>query len=107
MAENSIVHAPYNFVPFSNKVLIRYASPDELPRHDCLTSELKSGEIHVTMTADTPVFISDGNKEDPHFFRTPNGTYALPGSTVRGMVRENSRPLTERGLTPCHHTAAR
>ena len=93
MAENSIVHAPYNFVPFSNKVLIRYASPDELPRHDCLTPDLKSGEIHVTLTADTPVFISDGNKEDPHFFRTPNGMYALPGSSVRGMVRENMQIL--------------
>ena len=24
----SKVHAPYNFVPFANKVLLRYAGPD-------------------------------------------------------------------------------
>lgn len=92
MAEHSMVHAPYNFVPFS-KVLLRYPSPEELPRHDCLDPALKSGEIHVTMTADTPVFVSDGNKNDPHFFRTPGGAYALPGSTIRGMVRENMQIL--------------
>ena len=92
MAEHSMVHAPYNFVPFS-KVLLRYPSPEELPRHDCLDPALKSGEIHVTMTADTPVFVSDGNKNDPHFFRTPGGAYALPGSTIRGMARENMQIL--------------
>ena len=86
----SKVHAPYNFVPFSEKVLLRYAGPEELPRHDQIDPALKSGEIHVTMTADTPVFVSDG-KED--FFRTPGGQYALPGSTIRGMVRENMQIL--------------
>lgn len=50
----SKVHAPYNFVPFSEKVLLRYAGPEELPRHDQIDPALKSGEIHVTMTADTP-----------------------------------------------------
>ncbi len=82
--------APYNFVPFSNRILTRYASEDELPRHDRIDPELKSGEIHVTMIADTPVFVSDGNK---HFYRTPDNTSAIPGSTVRGLVRENMQIL--------------
>ena len=86
----SKVHAPYNFVPFSEKVLLRYAGPEELPRHDQIDPALKSGEIHVTMTADTPVFVSDGKE---NFFRTPGGQYALPGSTIRGMVRENMQIL--------------
>lgn len=86
----SKVHAPYNFVPFSEKVLLRYAGPEELPRHDQIDPALKSGEIHVTMTADTPVFVSDGRD---NFFRAPNGQYALPGSTIRGMVRENMQIL--------------
>lgn len=93
MAENPIVRAPYNFVPFSNKVLLRYSSAEELPRHDRMDPLLKSGEIHMTMTADTPVFVSNGKKDDPHFFRGPNGKYALPGSTIRGMVRENMQIL--------------
>ena len=62
----SKVRAPYNFVPFANKVLLRYAGPEELPRHDRMDPALKSGEIHVTMTADTPVFVSDGRD---NFFR--------------------------------------
>ena len=86
MAEHSIVRTPYNFVPFSNKVLLRYASTEELPHHDRLDPSLKSGEIHVTMTADTPVFISDGKQGKPHFFRSTNGKYAIPGSSIRGMV---------------------
>lgn len=92
MAEHPIVRAPYNFVPFSSKVLPRYQSEDELPRHDRLDPALKTGEIHVTMTADTPVFVSDGKKPS-EFFRAPNGKYALPGSTIRGMVRENMQIL--------------
>lgn len=102
MAENNTVHAPYNFVPFSNKVLL-YGSMDKLPYHDEIRHDLKSGEIHITLEAQTPVFVSDGHKSKgmdgqefngPHFFRTPNGKYAIPGSTVRGMTRENMQILS-------------
>lgn len=90
MAENSTVRAPYNFVPFSNKVL---EYPGKIPGHDSADPELKTGEIHVTLKAVTPVFVSDGSREDPHFFRGPNGMFALPGSTIRGMVRQNMQIL--------------
>lgn len=96
MAENSRVHAPYNFVPFSSKVLIPYESVGDLPRHDELRTDLKSGEIHVTLQAKTPVFVSDGDpkkQNDSHFFRGANGKHMIPGSTVRGMVRENMQIL--------------
>ena len=98
MPENNRVHTPYNFVPFSNKILIAYPSPEELPAHDAVLPELKSGEIHVALQAETPVFVSDGNKnaserQGLHFFRLPNGELAIPGSTVRGMVRENMQIL--------------
>ena len=102
MSREKGVRAPYNFVPFhaknSNiagaakveKVLVRYQDIEELPRHDVIDPELKTGEIHVTMRAETPVFVSDGNE---HFFRGPNGRFMLPGSTVRGMARENMQIL--------------
>ena len=90
----STVHAPYNFVPFSaKKPFIRYESVSELPRHDALRSDLKSGEIHITLCAETPVFVSDGARNDPHFFRGPDGRFMIPGSTVRGMLRENMQIL--------------
>lgn len=90
--EGSKARAPYNFVPFSDKLLIRYESLEELPRHDRIDPALKSGEIQVELKAETPVFVSDG-QQDPHFFRGPDGTYQIPGSTVRGLVRENMQIL--------------
>ena len=93
MPENRGVHAPYNFVPFSGKILFPYASVEELPGHDEIREDLKSGEIQVTMRAETPVFVSDGNKDDPHFFKGADGRFKIPGSTVRGMIRENMQIL--------------
>ncbi|OUQ24008.1 hypothetical protein B5E80_08270 [Flavonifractor sp. An135] len=90
--EGNKARAPYNFVPFSEKLLIRYETPGELPRHDRIDPALHSGEIQVELKAETPVFVSDG-QPDPHFFRGPDGTYQIPGSTVRGLVRENMQIL--------------
>lgn len=84
------VRAPYNFVPFSGKIL---EYKEAVPDHDAVAPDLKTGEIHVTLTADTPVFVSDGNKKEPHFFKGPDGRYMLPGSTIRGMVRQNMQIL--------------
>ncbi len=87
------IHAPYNFVPFSNSILFPYGTADDLPSHGEWDATKKTGEIEIQMKAETPVFVSDGAK-DPHFFRTPAGKLALPGSTIRGMVRENMQILS-------------
>ena len=87
------VYAPYNFVPFSEKYQTPYKKESDLPRHDRFDPQKKTGEIHVTLTADTPVFVSDGNREDPHFFRGANGEFMIPGSTIRGLIRENMQIL--------------
>lgn len=84
--------APYNFVPFSDKVIVRYEEVKNLPDHDMIDPNLKSGEIHITMRAETPIFVSDGTKE-AHFFRGANGKQMIPGSSVRGMVRNNMHIL--------------
>lgn len=93
-------HAPYNFVPLpENKILTALEKGESLPGHDRMDPERKTGEIQITLTACTPVFVSDGNKKEPHFFRTPSGSHAIPGSTVRGMARENMQILS---LSPLH-----
>ena len=61
MPNDTIVRAPYNFVPFSHKIL---SYEDEIPAHDAVDPSLKTGEIHITMTAKTPVFVSNGGKDD-------------------------------------------
>ena len=90
MMEKRSVYAPYNFVPFSSEVQLPYETVGELPRHDRLDPERKTGEIRIAMTAETPVFLSDGKE---HFFRGANGAFMIPGSSVRGMVRENMQIL--------------
>ena len=87
------VYAPYNFVPFSEKYQTPYKKESDLPRHDRFDPQKKTGEIHVTLTAETPVFVSDGNREDPHFFRGANGELMIPGSAIRGLIRENMQIL--------------
>lgn len=90
MPNDTIVRAPYNFVPFATKIL---EYKDKIPAHNAVDPALKTGEIHVTLTAETPVFVSDGNRDDPHFFRGPDGAIQIPGSTIRGMVRQNMQIL--------------
>lgn len=87
------VHAPYNFVPFMEREpYMRYTDIGELPAHDELHADLLTGEIHLTLTAETRIFVSDGQK-DADFFRGANGNYMVPGSTIRGMARENMQIL--------------
>lgn len=92
--KNGIAHAPYNFVPFSNKIVVRYQNPGELPPHDVWDPQLKSGEIHVKLEAQTPVLISNGQeKNQAHFFKGADGSYQIPGSTVRGLLRQTMQIL--------------
>ena len=90
--------APYNFVPFSNKVMLNNESGEMHERsHDLYTEERHSGEIICTVTAETPVFISNGNKEESgtrDFYKNTSGQYAIPGSSFRGLVRSNMRVLS-------------
>lgn len=90
--------APYNFVPFSNKVMLNEESENVQERgHDCYIEGRHSGEIICTVTAETPIFISNGNKEESgtrDFYKNTSGQYAIPGSSFRGLVRSNMRVLS-------------
>lgn len=91
--------APYNFVNFPKKAAIKYSSPEELPAHNDFRgrdkSKLLSGYIEYTLEAKTPIIVSKGT-EDKHanFFVNTSGKYAIPGNTIRGMVRTNSQILS-------------
>lgn len=82
--------APYNFIPFPNKPLVRYESAAEIPGHDSTDPELLSGEIQVTVEAETPILVSDGITE---FVRNPDGKVVIPGSTMKGLTRANMQIL--------------
>lgn len=94
-SEVPYVGAPYNFVSISDKVYEK----EEVP-HDVWQPELKSGKIEYTIEALTPVFISEGKKAEgdekqaEEFYRNCYGQYAIPGSSVRGLVRSNVQILS-------------
>ena len=61
------VRAPYNFVPFTDRQpFMRYTDVSKLPAHDELCADLLTGEIHLTLTAETSVFVF-GRTENAEF----------------------------------------
>lgn len=94
---SSYVGAPYNFVSLGEKV-VSY-DKKELPAHNSFKvskanrkeEELFSGEIRYTVTAQTDIFVGGSNGKE--FYRSIDGSYALPGSSVRGLVRGNMQIL--------------
>ena len=90
------INAPYNFVPLSDKVVTpEWAAQvsQDLPFRDGI-----SGELALTITAQTNILVggrkdeADDKAKTPgsvHFFQMENGSgkYAIPGSSLRGMIR--------------------
>ncbi|WXR61426.1 TIGR03986 family CRISPR-associated RAMP protein [Peptostreptococcaceae bacterium AGR-M142] len=110
--------SPYNFIPFPKNYIYRYNSLDDIPNHNNRlglnnnedtnnqankkfksidktekNEELLSGVIDYSIRCHTPLFISDGNEDNPNFF-TINDEYVIPGSTLRGKIRTNTEILS-------------
>ncbi|MCI0501435.1 MAG: RAMP superfamily CRISPR-associated protein, partial [Epsilonproteobacteria bacterium] len=88
-----MITAPYNFVPLNKEVF--YPSWSEDVSHDVPFEDGESGEIDITITAKSPIFIRNhsDDKEKPsvefcHFIYE-NGAkeFYIPGSSFKGMVR--------------------
>ncbi len=86
------ISAPYNFVPLSEAIVI----PEwgKQVSHDHPFQDGYSGEIHYTLTAETPLLVGskqeNATKEAPGKvspFKLPDGRYAIPGSSLKGMLR--------------------
>lgn len=78
--------SPYNFVPLNSKVYI----PDwyGLVSQDIPFEDGEDGYIELTWHNDSPLFIRDKDKDDPeHAPMNINGRYFIPGSSIKGMLR--------------------
>ncbi len=95
----SSIKAPYNFVPFNEKIV----SPDwaNAISHDLPFQDGLSGEIEITLTAESPVFVKNGlGQQEANFYKNDSGhqikdytfnkwkdKYFIPGTSIKGMVR--------------------
>lgn len=86
--QTKYVGAPYNFVPFYDKV---FQYPEhKLTKHNSVEEKLITGELTYKITAETPIMVDDGTGK---FFTDAKGRYAIPGSTMRGLIRNNVQVL--------------
>lgn len=99
------IPSPYNFVPLSKHVFF----PDWSGQvsMDVPFSDGISGTLEIKVTARSPIYIrnggahpedSDGKRNSPaytDFFRaTPEGPYAIPGTSLKGMLRSIIEMIT-------------
>lgn len=84
--EEKHIEAPYNFVPLPEKVV--FAGSDSVG-HDLPLAGHLSGELHYELKAITPLFVGgtgSAQEKNREFFRV-HGKYAIPGSSIKGMLR--------------------
>ena len=85
----SYVGAPYNFVPLGTKVYRKGG----ITKHNEMTG--LSGYLNYQVTAQTPIMADGG---DGHFYKDKHGKAAIPGSTMRGLVRSNMQVLSQSSI---------
>jgi len=84
-------HAPYNFVPLPDRVLEAPSPPDASMYHEVR----HTGHIDLRVEALTPLYVRGTASLDQlatetknlSAFYAPTGTPAIPGSSIRGMLR--------------------
>jgi len=88
------ISAPYNFVPLARWVHIPAWSKQA--SHDWPFEDGYSGEIHYRLIAESPILVGGQQKKidsrdrpntEVRPFQLPVGTYAIPGSSLKGMLR--------------------
>lgn len=94
------VGAPYNFVSLPDQVC---PYQDKIPAHNVIDPLKYTGEITYQIEAETPISIDSGIGKDlqdteenakKRFYKNKEGKYAIPGSTIRGLVRSNVQILS-------------
>lgn len=100
-----VMHAPFRFAPVPRKVFF----PDWASRvsHDVPFSDGISGEIRFSIEAVTPLLVGGPRRKPTQAqagevwpVRLPDGRYALPGSSLQGMVRSILEVASFANLAP-------
>lgn len=100
-------YAPYNFVPLQNQILpspletALQNSANKIARQRQYGEFIRqngklSGYINLKITTKTPTFIGG---QDSDFYKIA-GRYAIPGSSIRGMVKNYLKIITLGAMRP-------
>lgn len=81
------VHAPFNFIPLSDQVY--FPSWADQISHDVPFSDGVSGKIRLTITAESDIFVRNGQSKDAedNRFSQVSGRYFIPATSIKGEVR--------------------
>lgn len=81
------VHAPFNFIPLSDQVY--FPSWADQISHDVPFSDGVSGKIQLTITAESDIFVRNGQSKDvgDNSFSQVSGRYFIPATSIKGEVR--------------------
>ena len=95
--QSDYIGAPYNFIPIAENTY-EY-DKKQRPNHNDMKPGLLSGCLSYTIEAKTPIMIDGGKKDKDgsgigEFYKDVNGHYAIPGSSIRGLVRSNAQILS-------------
>ncbi len=83
------VKSTYNFVPAPMNDGVYFVEWANQVNHDVPFSDGESGEIEISITAKTPIFIRNGHSKDNKetSFSNYKEKYFIPGSSLKGMFR--------------------
>jgi CRISPR-associated protein (TIGR03986 family) len=84
------ITAPYGFAPLSKEIhfptWLKLRAGVLPPLHDVPFEDGISGSFTLCIEAETDIF-TRGSTNPQEFFRLPDGRYALPGTSLRGALR--------------------
>ena len=96
-----VVKSPYNFIPAPRESEVFKPDWAHQVSHDIPFSDGESGEIEIKITAETPIFIRNGHLKDTeenefsyYLDQEGNKRYFIPGSSLKGMIRNVLEILT-------------
>ena len=98
------IRSPYNFVPLARDVVLPDWSDEyaqDIPFPDGI-----SGSFDLCIEAQTPIFVYGSTKENvKHFYRLEGnkGQYGIPGTSIRGMLRNMVQILTFSKMNPVNN----
>lgn len=80
------ITSAYNFAPLARQVVCPEWA--QQVSHDLPFEDGVCAEIDIRLTAHTPLLVGDSKGSGPaQFYRHPDGRHAIPGSSLRGMLR--------------------